>query len=134
MQEELLLPSPKLESRKQKKLATFFLVDFNLDIFVITGGSLGSVLEVNFNTVHIIYKIHFQVKILISILIDIYIFFLLQGAASLAVALTAFVAVQSYPLQGGFGGYVGNHGSQLGKETVDYHVSSNSRTAPFRNN
>jgi hypothetical protein len=59
---------------------------------------------------------------------------LLQGVASVAVALAALVAVQSYPLQGGYGGHVGNHGIKIVKEAVDYHVSSNSRIAPLRNN
>jgi hypothetical protein len=50
------------------------------------------------------------------------------------VALAALVAVQSYPLQGGYDGHVGNHGIKLVKEADDYHVSSDGRIAPLRNN
>jgi hypothetical protein len=48
---------------------------------------------------------------------------LLQGAAFVAVVLTALAAVQSYPVHGGYGDSVGNHGSKLVQESLDYHVS-----------
>jgi hypothetical protein len=59
---------------------------------------------------------------------------LLQGAAFVAMVFTALVAVQSYPLQGGYGDHVGNHGSKFAKEAVDYHVSSYSRKCSLQSN
>jgi hypothetical protein len=59
---------------------------------------------------------------------------LLQGAAFVAVVLTALAAVQSYPLQGGYGDHVGNHGSKVVKDAVDYDVSLNSRIYSLQSN